>query len=62
MPDIIELHSITQPSSIEIGTIPYCAWGYGLTPCYRDRTQSILAVAWGKSIQLYVLNDVEDVS
>lgn len=62
MPDVLELLNIPTPSYVEHGTIPYLHWGYGLTPCYRDRTYPLLAIAWGKVIQLYVLNDIEDTS
>jgi hypothetical protein len=31
------------------------AWGYGRSPCYKHRTQAMLAVAWGSLIQIILL-------
>jgi len=31
------------------------AWGYGRSPCYKHRTQTMLAVAWGPLIQIVLL-------
>ena len=31
-------------------TLPVMAWGYGKSPCFKHRTQAILAIAWGALI------------
>ena len=49
------LQSITRPEYVDEHALPNLAWGYGLTPKYRERTYPVLALAWGKVIQLAVL-------
>jgi hypothetical protein len=39
---------------------PCIAWGYGRTPCFKDRTYSLLAVSWGPIIQLVILNELDN--
>lgn len=41
---------------------PCIAWGYGRTPCFKDRTYSLLAIAWGPVIQLVILNELDNES
>ena len=47
-----ELLFIDKPDYIEMGTVPYLDWGYGLSPCCRDKSYPMLAIAWGKILQL----------
>jgi hypothetical protein len=46
----MELKSVERPEYIEIGTVPYLDWGYGLSPTHRDKNYPILAIAWGRTI------------
>ena len=39
--------------------IPCLAWGYGRTPCFKDQSHCLLAIAWGPLIQLVIAKDVE---
>ena len=48
------LLSIRRPPYISEGTVPYLDWGYALTPTYRDKSYPVLAIAWGRTIQLAV--------
>ncbi len=33
-------------------------WGYGITPrVSREKSKCLLAVAWGKVLQIYILED-----
>jgi len=41
---------------------PCIAWGYGRTPCFKDRTYSLLAIAWGSLVQIVILNQLDDES
>ena len=34
--------------------MPYLDWGYALTPTFRDQSYPVIAIAWGKTIQLGV--------
>jgi hypothetical protein len=36
------------------------SWGHGMTPNFRDRPHSLLAIAWGPLIQIVVLIDHEE--
>jgi hypothetical protein len=47
-PQAKELLLIEKPGYIEMGLVPYMDWGYGLSPCYRDKPYPMLAIAWGK--------------
>ena len=47
-PKAKELLFIDKPDYIEQGTVPYLDWGQGLSPCYRDKSYPMLAIAWGK--------------
>jgi hypothetical protein len=51
-PKAKELLFIDKPDYIEMGTVPYIDWGYGLSPCCRDKSYPMLAIAWGKILQL----------
>lgn len=39
---------------------PCLCWGYGRTPCFKDRTYALLAVSWGALVQILILNDISD--
>jgi len=39
---------------------PCIAWGYGRTPCFKDRTYALLAISWGCMIQLVILNELSN--
>jgi len=47
-PSAKELLFIDKPDYIENGTVPYLDWGYGLSPCCRDKSYPMLAIAWGR--------------
>lgn len=32
--------------------MPYLDWGLALTPVFRDKSYPVLAIAWGKVLQL----------
>ena len=51
-PSAKELLVIDKPDYIEMGTVPYLDWGYGLSPCCRDKSYPMLAIAWGRILQL----------
>ena len=40
------------------GCLPSLCWGYGHSPCLKDKCYATLAIGWGPLIQLHVLNDV----
>ena len=39
--------------------VPCLSWGYGRTPCFKDETYVLLAIAWGPLIQLVVVRDLD---
>lgn len=49
-----ELLFIDRPDYLEIGTVPYLDWGLALSPCFRDKSYPVLAIAWGKVLQLAI--------
>lgn len=51
------IQKIPRPNYIQAGSVPYLAWGFGLTPVYRDRAYFILAITWGNMIQLALVNE-----
>ena len=53
-PKALPLISIRRPPYIQPGTVPYLDWGYALTPTYRDESYPVVAIAWGRTIQLGV--------
>jgi len=57
MPSAIPLISIRRPSYIQAGTVPYLDWGNALTPTFRDQAYPVLAIAWGRTIQLAVYHN-----
>ena len=59
-PKPIELVSIERPDYIEAQTVPYLDWGEGLSPIYRDMTYPILAITWGRTIQLAIWTNHKD--
>lgn len=50
----MELNYFERSEYIEMGITPYIDWGYGLSPSYRDKAYPILAIAWGKIVQLAI--------
>lgn len=38
---------------------PCITWGYGRTPCFKDRTYALMAISWGPLIQLVILNELD---
>lgn len=61
-PKVMELKCFERPEYIEMGVVPYMDWGYGLSPTYRDKAYPILAIAWGKTVQLAVYTNQSTVS
>ncbi len=57
MPSAIPLISIRRPSYIQAGTVPYLDWGNALTPTFRDQAYPVMAIAWGRTIQLAVYHN-----
>ena len=53
-PNPAELIAIERPDYIDSQTVPYLDWGEGLSPAFRDKTYPILAITWGKTIQLAI--------
>ena len=41
--------------------MPYLDWGNALTPTFRDRAYPVLAIAWGRTIQLAVYSNDKEV-
>ena len=42
--------------------MPYLDWGLALTPSFRDKAYPILAIAWGRTVQLVVYTNRNEVS
>jgi hypothetical protein len=59
VPSII--HFVSIPSNqiyINIFIFLNIAWGYGITPIIsREKAKCLLAVAWGKVLQIYILEN-----
>ena len=60
-PEPKELECIERPDYIDCQTVPYLDWGEGLSPAFRDKTYPILAITWGKMIQLAIWTNKDDV-
>jgi len=60
MKPVKELVSIQKPNFCKEKSLPYVAWGYGLTPSYREKTMPLLAVAWDRLIQLVYITERKD--
>ena len=60
-PSPSELIAIERPDYIEAQTVPYLDWGEGLSPAFRDRTYPILAITWGKMVQLAIWTNKDDI-
>ena len=60
-PKAIPLLSIGRPPYISPGTVPYLDWGHALTPVWRDQSYPVLAIAWGRTIQLAVYTNQKQV-
>lgn len=56
----MELFSIERPDYVDPGIVPYVDWGWGLSPVYRDTSYPILAIAWGRAVQLVVWTNFKD--
>ena len=56
-----ELLAIERPDYIDPQIVPYLDWGDGLSPVYRDKTYPILAIAWGRTVQLAVWTNRDDI-
>jgi hypothetical protein len=53
-------HSENMQGIVNFPPEPPCvAWGYGRTPCFKDRTYALCAIAWGPLIQLVILNELD---
>mmetsp|Transcript_38613 Transcript_38613/g.58773 ORF Transcript_38613/g.58773 Transcript_38613/m.58773 type:complete len:164 (-) Transcript_38613:229-720(-) len=57
-----ELFTIERPDYIDPQIVPYIDWGEGLSPSFRDTTYPILAIAWGRTIQLGVWMNPKDMN
>ena len=57
MDPIDGLHTVSRPTICKEKSIPYIAWGFGLTPSQRESTVPIFAFAWDKLIQLIYVNE-----
>ena len=44
------IFSIEKPLICKDKSLPYLAWGFGLTPSQREKTVPILAIAWDRFI------------
>lgn len=60
-PEPLELFSIEKPDYIDSQTVPYLDWGVGLSPAYRDKTYSMLAITWGKMVQLAIWTNKDEI-
>lgn len=49
---------IERPHDVKPGLIPSCSWGTGATPESPNNTDPLLAVAWGKKLQLIQVNNI----
>ena len=56
-----EIFAIERPDYIDSQTVPYLDWGEGLSPAFRDRTYPILAITWGKTVQLAIWTNKDDI-
>lgn len=61
-PRALPLISIRRPPYIQQGTVPYLDWGYALTPTFRDQSYPVIAIAWGKTVQLGVYHNQRQVN
>lgn len=46
---------------MQAGSVPYLDWGLALTPSYRDKAYPVLAIAWGRTVQLVVYSNRNEV-
>ena len=44
------IQKIPRPNYVQPGSVPYLAWGFGLTPVFRDRAYFLLAITWGQTV------------
>lgn len=44
------IFTIEKPVVAKEKSLPYLAWGFGLTPSQREKTVPILAIAWDRII------------
>lgn len=50
----MELFCIERPDYVDPGIVPYLDWGQGLSPVFRDSTYPMLAITWGRTVQLAI--------
>lgn len=50
-----------RPAYVPPGSVPYLDWGFALTPSFRDEAYPVLAIAWGRTIQLCVYQNFREV-
>ena len=60
-PQLKDIFVIERPDYIDPSIVPYLDWGEGLTPVYRDQTYPVLAITWGRIVQLAVWTNFRDV-
>jgi hypothetical protein len=46
---------------VQAGSVPYLDWGLALTPSFRDKAYPVLAIAWGRTVQLVVYSNRNEV-
>ena len=51
------IYTVSKPIFCKEESVPYIAWGFGLTPSHRESTVPIMAYAWDKVIQLLYINE-----
>ena len=51
------IYTVSKPIFCKEHSVPYIAWGFGLTPSHRESTVPIMAYAWDKVIQLLYINE-----
>ena len=60
-PTPMELFCIERPDYVDPGIVPYLDWGQGLSPVYRDSTYPMLAITWGRTVQLAIWTNFSDI-
>lgn len=55
------LLSLRRPPYVQAGSVPYLDWGLALTPSFRDKAYPVLAIAWGRTVQLVVYSNRNEV-
>jgi hypothetical protein len=60
-PQPMELFCIERPDYVDPGIVPYLDWGQGLSPVYRDSTYPMLAITWGRTVQLAIWTNCHEI-